>query len=387
MKKNILVIAHEHMLNGASHSLLNLIDALQEKCNFIVIVAYDYGLFLDELRKRNLKVYYVPFERWVKFKDENFKIEKRKWILKDNKRNQKLAKEISKILKNEKLDLVYSNTSVIDLGYRISKILNIPHIWHIREFGEDDFSMYPLCSKRKYYKIISDKNNTLICISKAVARKFEGKIKENQINVIYNGVDKKHIKPNKAFTKKSTEKLVCIQVGMINKTKGQDITIKAIEELQKEGYKQIELWLAGTGSLEDLGIKNVDKKKWLKILGQVNNIDEIREKANVEIVSSKKEAFGRITVEAMMGQIPVIGTNSGGTKELIEDNKTGLLYTAGDYKELKEKIKYLCENRKEIERMGKNAYKYSKNYFRIDRCASEVYEVFIKASKKNIESK
>lgn len=381
MKKNILVVAHEHMLNGASKSLLNLMDELKEKCNFIVIVAYDYGLFLDELRKRNLKVYYVPFERWVKFKDERFKEEKRKWILKDNKRNQKLAKDISKLLKIEKLDLIYSNTSVVDLGYRISKILNIPHIWHIREFGEDDFSMYPLCSKRKYFKKIGDKNNTLICISKAVANKFRGKVKDSQINIIYNGVDKKHIKNKKTFTKDSKEKLICLQAGMINKTKGQDITIKAVEELYNEGYRQIELWLAGTGSLEELGITNVSKKKWLKVLGQIDNVDEVRKEVNIEIVSSKKEAFGRITVEAMMGQIPVIGTNSGGTKELIEDNETGLLYTAGDYKELKEKIKYFCENRKEIERMGKNAYKYSKDYFKIERCANEVFEVFEKVIK------
>lgn len=381
MKRNILVVAHEHMLNGASQSLLNLMDELKDKCNFIVIVAYDYGLFLDELIKRDLKVYYVPFERWVKLKDDNFQVEKKQWIFKDNRKNQILAKKMAEILKKEKIDLIYSNTSVVDLGYRIGKIMKIPHVWHIREFGEDDFSMYPLCSDRKYYRVIGDKNNTLICISKAVGNKFLGKIKKDKINIIYNGVDKKHINENKKFTKKPTEKLICIQVGMINKAKGQDVTIEAIEQLQNEGYKQIELWLAGSGNLEELGIINANKKKWLKILGQVNNIEKIREKANVEIVSSKKEAFGRVTVEAMMGQIPVIGTNSGGTKELIKDNENGLLYTAEDYIELKEKIKYLCENRKEIERMGKNAYRYSKDYFKIERCAKEVFEVFEKVIK------
>ena len=382
MKKNILVIAHEPMLNGASKSLLDIMDELKDKCNFIVIVAYDYGLFLDELIKRDLKVYYVTFERWVKIKDDNFKKEKNQWEFKDNKKNQILAKKMAEILKDERIDLIYSNTSVVDLGYRISKILKLPHVWHIREFGEDDFSMYPLCSNRKYYKVIGDKNNTLICISQEVAKKFIGKVKKDKINIIYNGVDKKNINDNKKFTKKETEKLICIQVGMINKAKGQEITIKAIDELQKEGYKQIELWIAGSGNIEDLGIKDVDKKKWLKLLGQVNNIEKIREKVNIEIVSSKKEGFGRVTIEAMMGQIPVIGTNSGGTKELIRDNENGLLYTAGDYIELKEKIKYFCENRKEIERMGKNAYKYSKDYFQIERCAKEVFEVFEKVSKK-----
>lgn len=375
MKINVLMIAHESMINGASFSLLNLIDKLKDKCDFIIITPYNYGKFIESLKTRNIKVYHVPFERWVKLKDNNFKLEKKKWKRKDNLKNELLAKEMAKILKNEAIDIVHSNTSVVDFGYRLSKILKIPHIWHIREFGEEDFSMYPLCSYRKYYKKICDKNNYLVCVSKTVAEKFKGKIRDDKIQVIYNGVDKKNINCNKKYPTKK-DKIICLQTGLISKTKGQDITIKAIDSLYKEGYKNIELLLAGSGNIEDLGIKNTDKNKWLKVLGQVNNINEIRKNVNIEIVSSKKEAFGRVTIEAMMGKISVVGSNSGGTKELIKDNETGLLYKQGDYEDLKEKIKYLYKNRKEIKRLGENAYKYSKDYFLIDRCAEEVFELY-----------
>ena len=372
MKINVVVVAHESMINGASFSLLNLIDKLEDKCNFIVITPYDRGKFVDALATRNVKVYYVPFERWIKYKDENFKNEKKKWKRKDNFKNGLLAKEMAKILKSEKVDLIHSNTSVVDFGYRLSKILKVPHIWHIREFGEDDFSMYPLCSYRKYYKKICDKNNYLVCVSKSLMEKFNKKTKN--VQVIYNGVDSKNINDKKKFPSKN-DKLICLQTGMINKAKGQDITIKAIEELYNEGYKNIELLLAGSGNIYDLGIEKKNRK-WLKVLGQVNNIEEIRKEVNVEIVSSKKEAFGRVTVEAMMGGIPVVGSNSGGTKELIKDNETGLLYEPGNYEDLKNKIKYLYENKKEIKRLGVNAYNYSKDYFLIDRCASEIYKLY-----------
>lgn len=378
MKINVVVVAHESMINGASFSLLNLIDKLEDKCNFIVISPYDRGTFIDALAIRNVKVYYVPFERWIKYKDDNFKNEKKKWKRKDNFRNQMLAKEMAKILKNEKVDLIHSNTSVVDFGYRLSKILKVPHIWHIREFGEDDFSMYPLCSYRKYYKKICDKNNYLVCVSKSLMEKFNKKAKN--VQVIYNGVDSKNINDKKKFPSKN-DKLICLQTGMINKAKGQDITIKAIEELYNEGYKNIELQLAGRGNIEDLGIEKKNRK-WLKVLGQVNNIEEIRKEVNVEIVSSKKEAFGRVTVEAMMGQIPVVGSNSGGTKELIKDNENGLLYEPSNYKDLKEKIGYLYKNKKEIKRLGVNAYNYSKDYFLIDRCASEIYKLYRNILKK-----
>ena len=374
-KRNILIIAHEDVINGASFSLLNLMDALKEKCKFTVIVPYNNGPFLDECKKRPIKVYYVPFERWIKPKDSNFRKEKSKWFWKDNHNNQKLAKKMSKILEKESIELIHSNSSVVDFGYRLSKIMNIPHIWHIREFGIEDFNMYPLCSEKKFFKKICDKNNSLICISKAVAEKYSKKIDNNRLHIIYNGVDAKHINPKKEFPNKE-DTIICLQTGMIHKAKGQNITIKAINELQKEGYKKLELWLAGSGKLEDLGIKNAEKMKWLKVLGRVNNIQELRKKVNIEIVSSQKEAFGRVTVEAMMGQIPVIGTNSGGTKELIKENENGLLYSPGNIDELKEKIEYLYNNRKEIKRLGKNAYAESKDYFQINRCAKEVFELY-----------
>ena len=175
MKPNILLVAHESMINGASLSLLNLIDTLKDKCRFTVVVPYNYGTFLDEINKRNLRVFYVPFKRWIQPKDDSFKILKKEWK-KDNLKNQIMAKELAGILKNERIDIIHSNTSVVDFGYRLSKLLKVPHIWHVREFGEDDFSMYPLCSYRTYYRKMCDRNNTLVCVSKAVSEKYKIKI-------------------------------------------------------------------------------------------------------------------------------------------------------------------------------------------------------------------
>ena len=199
--------------------------------------------------------------------------------------------------------------------------------------------------------------------------------------MIYNGIDAKNINNHKTFTKTKKDPLILLQSGMIHPAKGQDLTIKAVEELHKAGYKNIELWLAGSGKIEDLGIGRKNKK-WLKVLGQVSNLPEIRKKVNVEIVSSKKEASGRVTIEAMMGQIPVIGSASGGTKELIQDNQNGLLFEPNNVEDLKEKIKYLADNRKEIKRLGENAYRKTKQYFLIERTAKEVYALYQELIKK-----
>ena len=88
------------------------------------------------------------------------------------------------------------------------------------------------------------------------------------------------------------------------------------------------------------------------------------------------EAFGRVTVEAMMSGSAVIGSNSGCTKELISNNENGLLFKQGNYKDLANKIKYLYNNRKEIQRLGNNAYVYSEKNCLINLCAEKIYKLY-----------
>ena len=211
---NILMIGHEQIINGASYSMLNLIDTLKDKCNFIIVSPFETGPFVDAIKSRNIEMYFVPFYRWVEVKDADFEIKQKNWENKYDTLNQQLALKLASILKDKNIDIIHSNTSVVDLGYRLSKIMNIPHIWHIREFGEDDFNMYPLCSYDEYYKKIAD-DNYLICISKAVGEKFKGKVSSLKLFLIYNGVDRENIYQRTNYNLDKKKKLICLQAGMI----------------------------------------------------------------------------------------------------------------------------------------------------------------------------
>jgi glycosyltransferase involved in cell wall biosynthesis len=54
--------------------------------------------------------------------------------------------------------------------------------------------------------------------------------------------------------------------------------------------------------------------------------------------STEPEAFGRVSVEAQSMQKLIIASNIGGSNETIIDEKTGLLFEAGDSKSLSKKI-------------------------------------------------
>ena len=82
----------------------------------------------------------------------------------------------------------------------------------------------------------------------------------------------------------------------------------------------------------------------MKFFGYVENTLPLIRGADVLLMCSRYDAFGRVTVEAMKLGKPVIGAKSGGTTELISEGFNGLLYTSGDHMELTGKIRYMYDH-------------------------------------------
>lgn len=97
--------------------------------------------------------------------------------------------------------------------------------------------------------------------------------------------------------------------------------------------------------------------------------------ADVYVINSQGlgETFGRVTIEAMAFGVPVLGTDAGGTKEIVEHNVTGLLHPPGHpgAQVLAQNLRYLLKNpsvrermamegRKKVERMYLKKHMYKK---------------------------
>ena len=68
----------------------------------------------------------------------------------------------------------------------------------------------------------------------------------------------------------------------------------------------------------------------MNIDGPTRDVGRYWSAAHVGLMCSQCEAFGRVTVEAMRAGLPVCGTNTGGTPEIIDPGVNGLLSPAGD---------------------------------------------------------
>ena len=109
---NILYITHENQLNGASKSLLNIIDNIDLGKNHVsVLLSDNKGRLNQELAKRNVKTIVMPYYRWCEV-NTNWKYwayVNVRWVFFGRRRNQETAKKLAHYIKKNHIDIVHVN--------------------------------------------------------------------------------------------------------------------------------------------------------------------------------------------------------------------------------------------------------------------------------------
>ena len=73
------------------------------------------------------------------------------------------------------------------------------------------------------------------------------------------------------------------------------------------------------------------------------------------------ETFGMVIIEAFACGIPVFASRLGAMAELIEDGKTGRLFTPGSIEEIRQCMAWASQHPLELARMGQDARKVFRN--------------------------
>lgn len=115
-----------------------------------------------------------------------------------------------------------------------------------------------------------------------------------------------------------------VSVGTLeHRGKGFDFIFKVMELLRKQGHI-LELDIVGSGRLmEALRVEAERKGVRVRFLGQVEDrkvLREILDEADIYVSGSRFEGLPRATVEAMVRGLPVVTTDAGAARELVDDD-------------------------------------------------------------------
>ena len=114
----------------------------------------------------------------------------------------------------------------------------------------------------------------------------------------------------------------------------------------------------------------------VKILCHCNDLKGLRLEHNIGLTCSSREAFGRVTIENMMAGLLVIGANSGGTSEIVQNEQTGLLYCVDDALDLSRCLKFVIENPEQAAAITKQGQKYAIDTYAIGSVVDRILDVY-----------
>lgn len=166
----------------------------------------------------------------------------------------------------------------------------------------------------------------------------------SEIEVIPNGIDLSQFTPQ---TNKNTNEFEILAVGRAVKRKGFQYLITAIPYVISSVEKPFHVNIVGTGPyLQELikMTKEIGVEKYVRFLGLVdhNEIHKVYQSADVFILPSLAEGMPNVILEAMASGLPIITTDTGGTKELINGN--GINIPMHDSKAIADAINKLINN-------------------------------------------
>lgn len=273
--------------------------------------------------------------------------------------------KIRRFIKKDKPDVVISfitqsNIIVLSalIGVKVKKIISDradPYKEQVGFFLKR--VIYPLC-------------DTLVIQTDGV-KKFYEKIPSLKVVTIPNPISKPTIEKSKSFNFNSP---TIVAMGTLKKIKGFDILINAFANIHQK-YPDWNLVVFGEGRdrlvLEEL-IEEHHLQSKVFLPGVIDNPRNTITDADIFVLSSLKEGFPNVLIEAMSVGLPCVSFDCNfGPSEIIDNNKNGILIETGNQKALQDALEKLINSKSLQDELGNRAKKDSMNKYYIDNIMKE----------------
>ena len=325
---HVLYITHITGKNGATKALISMMREVKKNgVRVSLVVPEKKGWLYDAVKSENIQIVDKYSYSWTVMRP-SFSWNLLKTIISWIRAIFVFVgavKVFYSIIKEQRPDIVHTNTSVLSAPVLASYLLDIPHVWHIREYIDKDFGFRiipPIPLLRLMAKI---RNTYCVAITKGVFRHF-GLCDKKDV-VIYDGVIDQREELPVDLEPFNSDKYFLF-VGNLMKAKGLDVLLEQFAVFAKS-HAEIHLNIAAGYDVQDDNYNNCREivvrnniEKQVHFLGFREDISSLMQGALALIVPSRFEGFGFITVEAMLNNCLVIGNNTAGTKEQFDVGRT-----------------------------------------------------------------
>jgi glycosyltransferase involved in cell wall biosynthesis len=144
-----------------------------------------------------------------------------------------------------------------------------------------------------------------------------------------------------------------LYVGRISREKDLDLLAGAYRRLRKEGLP-VQLFVVGHGPYSEALAKSLPEAFFTGYL-RGTELATAYASADIFVFPSTTDTFGNVILEAQACGLPVVVSDSGGPKELVENHTNGLITKSHDVEDFTRAIRALVTDRVLRERMANSA--------------------------------
>lgn len=245
-----------------------------------------------------------------------------------------LASKCIKLLKNESIpcDIIHSHALFSGgvISCTIAKKLDLKHIHTEHTSGLIfNYAQYNSFEKRLLKKVYNNCNKVLFVSNFAkdeMQKKYDFETKNNE--VVHNLVSPVFFN-NTIEEFKTHDSFTYISIGQFSARKNFNLLIESWPDLLQT-FPDSKLIIYGDGKLKDSIEKEIISHKLTQSISIKKPLNSRKKliaaltKSNVLLSSSKLETFGLTVAEANAVGLPVVATDSGGVKDIIDD-ETGII--------------------------------------------------------------
>jgi len=370
---------------GGVQTYIKAISKLDDSFNIkrnLLFIHGNHGELKHYFEKNGIKCYYCPIM------PDDFEL----WGYRFWRNVRKLLRILFPINFFKSIKLIKPDIIIIDepsyLNSQlfITRLLDIPVLWHLH--NENQFINVNKSIFRLGISYYLKKHLSIATDSKEV---YKTNLKECE-SIIHNYWNNYHLLPStsdiKEFLKLTPKKhnakdaeINFVSVGRLTWQKDFPLMLGSFHRMQKKTKKKLILSIIGTGQLSDQIneiIQKLNIKENINLVGEIDHDDlpKFFSKMDIYLQTSVTEGSPLTIKEAMAAGLPVVSSNVGGIKELVINDKTGILFSHNE-KACDEAIyKMINMDFDERYEIGLSAKEYAKNNFSIEKLASKSHSIY-----------
>jgi glycosyltransferase involved in cell wall biosynthesis len=370
----VLYLDHTAKLSGGELALARLLGALDRARVEPVVVLAEDGPLRELLAKQSIDTEVIPLSGGVRHVRKDTLglaglFGQIRWL----RSLWHYARRLSRFARQRRADLIYTNSLKSDFyGALAGRMAGIPVIWHIRDRVEKGYLPGPaawlvrLLARHLPVCVVANSASTLEALNLRGSQRTA---------VIASGLTREHIERCSGERRSNPLPRIGI-VGRVAPWKGQDVFLQAAALLLRAGLPA-QFQIVGSpmfgeeafeGQLRALA-SQLGIGEHVEFLGFSDVPTVLRSLDFLVHASRIPEPFGQVIIEGLAAELPVVATDGGGAREIIESGRTGLLVPMGDAPALAEALRQLLSQPEYARRLAAAGRRYVLEHFTIEQSA------------------